>query len=285
LQNGAVILSGPILKSEVDRLLKRVAAMRSVKNVEHRLEAHGSAEGVPALQGAARAPGGERLDVLQTHWSPATRLIAGVAAAALVLAGGRRHGIVDAASSFLGVGLLARALTNMEFKRLFGIGAGPFAVTVQKIIDVAAPVERVFSFWMNYENFPRFMRNIREVRSIGDHRSHWVAAGPAGAPIEWDAEITRYVPNRLLAWRTLPDSPIQHAGTVRFVPNRDGTTRLDIRISYSPAAGALGHAVATIFGADPKTEMDEDLARVKTLIETGRPPHDAARKEQLQTAH
>ena len=50
-----------------------------------------------------------------------------------------------------------------------------------------------------------------------------------------------------------------------------------MRLSYRPPAGAFGHAVAAMFGADPKTEMDADLMRMKTMIETGRAPHDAAR--------
>jgi uncharacterized membrane protein len=127
------------------------------------------------------------------------------------------------------------------------------------------------------------MSNVREVRQTGDNRSHWVVAGPAGAPIEWDAIITGSVPNELLTWETVPGSPIQHAGIVRFQPNPDGTTRLDIRMSYNPVAGGLGHAVASIFQADPKSQMDQDLLRMKTMIETKVPPHDAARKDHGET--
>ena len=71
---------------------------------------------------------------------------------------------------------------------------------------------------------------------------------------------------------------MRHAGEVRFEPNGDGGTRLGVRLAYVPPAGALGHAVAALLGADPKSEMDADLMRMKTMIETGRPPHDAARR-------
>jgi uncharacterized membrane protein len=64
---------------------------------------------------------------------------------------------------------------------------------------------------------------------------------------------------------------------VRFDSNGNGGTRVDIQLCYVPLAGALGHAVARAFGADPKSEMDADLMRMKTMIETGHPPHDAAR--------
>jgi uncharacterized membrane protein len=50
-------------------------------------------------------------------------------------------------------------------------------------------------------------------------------------------------------------------------------------MSYNPVAGALGHLVASLFGADPERQMEEDLMRMKTLLETGTPPHDAARGE------
>jgi len=137
----------------------------------------------------------------------------------------------------------------------------------------------VFEFWRRYENFPRCMSNVREVRDTGGGRSHWKVAGPAGVPVEWDAEITQIVPNKVLAWKTVPGSTVEHAGIVRFQQNDDGTTTVTVRMSYNPPAGAIGHTVATLFGADPKRELDADLTRTKTLIETGRPPGDAARPE------
>jgi hypothetical protein len=39
---------------------------------------------------------------------------------------------------------------------------------------------------------------------------------------------------------------------------------------YNAPAGALGHAVAKLFGADPKSELDDDLVRLKSLIEYGK---------------
>jgi uncharacterized membrane protein len=107
-------------------------------------------------------------------------------------------------------------------------------------------------------------------------QSHWKVAGPAGSTFEFDAEVTRAVPNQMIAWRTLPGSPVAHAGVVRFDPEADGRTRVHIRMTYNPPAGWLGHEVAAAFGVDPKHSMDADLARMKTLIETGRAPHDAA---------
>ena len=282
VNNRAVTLAGPILENEVDRLLQRISSVRGVKSVENRLEVHKSADSIPGLQGQPRERTGQRLDVMQSSWSPATRLLVGTAAAASLVYAGKRRDLLGAGVALLGGGMLGRALANIEFKRLVGIGAGPRAIDIQKIINIVAPVEEVFSFWTHYENFPRFMSNVREVREIGENRSHWVIAGPVGAPLEWDAITTQYVPNQSLGWKTAPGSPIQHAGIVRFQPNVDETTRLEIRMSYNPVVGGLGHAIASLFGADPKSQMDEDLVRMKSMIETGVQPHDAARKDEGQ---
>jgi len=172
--------------------------------------------------------------------------------------------------------LLARAITNIELKRLFGVGVGRRAVDIQKTINIDAPVERVFKLWADYQNFPRFMSHVRDIKDLGDGRSHWAVSGPAGSTVEWDAVITSYTPNEVLAWRTEPQAMIQHAGIIRFRANPDGSTAVNIRFTYNPGAGGLGHAVASLFGADPKSQMDEDLVRMKTFIETGKVPADAA---------
>ena len=103
-----------------------------------------------------------------------------------------------------------------------------------------------------------------------------IVSGPAGLPIEWTAEITEHVPNKLLAWKSLPGSTVQHGGVVHFEPIHEGSTRVHIEMCYHPIGGAIGHALAKLLGSDPKSEMDADLLRMKTFIEKGRPPHDAA---------
>ena len=274
---GKVTLSGPILEAEVTPLIEDVGSVPGVSAVENRLELHREPGNVSGLQGApAVRKSGQVPDIMQANWSPTTRFIAGTFGGTLALIGAKQLSALGTAVAAVGTAILTRALTNMDFKRLTGIGAGRGAVALHKIINVAAPVEQVFAFWSDYRNFPRFMSNVRDVRETGEKQSHWTVAGPAGAPVEWNATVTDYVPNRSIGWKTMPDSPVQHEGIVRFESNADGSTRVDIRFSYNPVAGGLGHAVAAMLGADPKTQMDEDLARMKILIETGRPPHDAA---------
>jgi uncharacterized membrane protein len=285
-EEGRVTLSGPILEAEVKPLIEHVSSLPGVAAVENRLEVHREPGNVPGLQGApAVRKSGQVPDIMQVNWSPTTRFIAGTFGGTMALMGTRQLSALGTAVAALGTAIFTRALTNMDFKRLTGIGAGRGAVTIHKIINVAAPVEQVFAFWSDYQNFPRFMSNVRDVRETGEKQSRWIVAGPAGAPVEWHATSTEYVPNRSIGWKTTPDSRVQHKGIVRFESNADGSTRVDIRLSYNPVAGGLGHAVAAMFGADPKTQMDEDLARMKTLIETGRPPHDAARWDESASMH
>ena len=272
-QNGVVTLSGPILAREVRRLLKHVASVRGVRGVENRLEVHERPGDIPGLQGQPRREA--EFELFQEHWSPTTRVLVGMTGGALALYGARRRGVLGTAITTAGLGLAARGITNMPFRRLIGIGARRRAIDLQKAITINAPVERVFELWSNFDNFPRFMSNVREVRKVSGNRSHWVVRGPGGMPMEWDAGITAYEPHRVLSWRTLPGAMVENAGTIRFEPVGDAT-RVDVKLSYNPRAGGIGHMVAALFGVDPKKQMDEDLMRMKTFIETGRLPHDAA---------
>jgi len=192
----------------------------------------------------------------------------GLAGAVLTLVGIRRQGVAGTVIGAGGLVVMARAVTDLELKRLFGIGAGRWAVTVQKTISVAAPIEEVFDFWSHYENFPRFMAHVREVRRTGEGRARWTVAGPAGVPIVWETEETRHEPPEL-AWRTTEGAPVAHAGIVRFDQDPEGT-RIHIQMHYNPPAGAVGHALAALLGADPKQALDEDLVRFKSLLEDGK---------------
>jgi uncharacterized membrane protein len=276
-EQGQVRLSGPVWASEVERLLSCAASVPGVKGIINSLEAHASNESVSALQGG-RERTGKKFALMKVNWSPTARLFAGAAGGLLAAYGARKRGVLGAVSGVAGAGLLSRAATNMELGRLVGIG-GSGAISIQKSINIAAPVEEVFEFWKQHENFPFFMSNVRELKKTGEGRYHWTVSGPAGISIEWDGRMTRLVPNELIEWESLPGSAVEQKGIVRFKSLAESETSVDIKMTYNPPAGAVGHLVALLFGSDPKSEMDEDLMRMKSLIETGRVPHDAARKQ------
>jgi uncharacterized membrane protein len=234
---------------------------------------------VPELQGGR--PRGDGPESLEENWTPALRFAAGLAGALLTVRGLRKGGVMGTASGVVGVGLLTRAVTNLPASRLTGIGAGRRAVDLQKTIDVQAPLERVWALWSAFENFPRFMTHLREVRDLGGGRSHWVAIGPLGATIEWDAMITAWQPEQEIAWQSLAGSPVENAGVVRFQPGAQGGTRVDVRLSYNPPAGAIGHTVAALLGQDARHQMNDDMLRFKSLLETGK---TTAERGQVQLA-
>jgi uncharacterized membrane protein len=274
VEGGYVTLTGPILTHESRELLACVRKVAGVRAVSDQLTVYEHPEHIPALQGGIPRHGG-RPEFLQQNWSPAARLVAGVTGAGLMALGSGQRGMLGTVFGIAGGGLLARAATNYDLRSLVGLGRR--GITVQKVINVNAPPQHVFTFWTDYQNFPRFMSRVRDVHPMAERRSHWVVSGPAGVPVQWTAEVTRVIVDRLIEWRSTRNSDIRHEGAVRFEPNGQAGTRVHVRLTYVPPAGAFGHAVAQIFGADPKSEMDADLLRMKTVIETGRTPHDAAR--------
>jgi uncharacterized membrane protein len=265
--DGRVTLSGRILQHELDGLLQAVARVPGVCAVENHLEAHREPGNIPDLQGGRCRPG-DRPDVLHENWSPGTRALVGGAGAILFTAGLAQRFPTACILGTAGLALMTRGATNMSWGRMLGYG-GRRVVDVRKTFTIAGPVERVFPFWAEYANFPRFMAHVREVRDLGNGRSHWVAVGPAGVPVTWDAAVTRFEPNRLIAWRSEPGSVIPNAGVIRFEPEGTDRTRVDIRFSYNPPGGPLGHFAAMLFGADAKSSFDDDLVRLKGLIEQG----------------
>jgi len=282
VNQGHVTLSGPILAHEVDDLLLTVSKVTGVTDINNQLEAYEQAGNLSSLQGEGTRPG-YRFELMQENWSPTARVLAGVAGGALAAYALSQRDAVSLALGAVGVGLFTRGVTNMEMKRLVGVGAGRRAVEIQKNINIAAPLKDVYEFWCNFENFPGFMSNVCEVRDSGNGRSHWVVSGPAGVPVEWDAVITKQIPNELLAWKSVEGAAVESSGIIHFARNEDGTTAVDIKLSYNPPTGAIGHVVARLFGSDPKREMDEDLMRMKSFIETGVRPHDIAQKRPLKT--
>lgn len=285
VREGHVTLRGPVLAGELPRLLRRVQAVRGVQAVENRLEVHDSPGGVPGLQGELTRAKRGHLEYMQANWSPAARLLAALAGAGAGVYGLGRRGPVGTLLAVGGLALLTRAATNLEYSRLIGVGEGRRSIDVQKTIHIEAPVERVFELWSRYENFPHFMSHVEHVERIDDTVSRWVMRGPGGLRMEWETELVSRVPNELLAWRTRPGAALGNAGLVRFYPEGDERTTVDVKLTYNPVAGAVGHALLSLLGRDPRHQLDDDLLRMKTFVETGVPPRDAARQPPAEALH
>jgi uncharacterized membrane protein len=146
-------------------------------------------------------------------------------------------------------------------------------VRVEKAVTINAPAQQVYAFWRNFENLPRFMHNLESVTVHDDKRSRWVAKGPAGSKVDWEAEIINEIPNELIGWRSIEGSRVDNAGSVHFTPapgNRG--TEVKVVLRYDPPAGVVGATVSKLLGEDPAMNVQEDLRRLKRLIETGEIP-------------
>ena len=150
------------------------------------------------------------------------------------------------------------------------IEEGTTELTVVHSITVNAPAHDVYRFWRDLDKLPLFMRHVRSVAVDKTGRSHWVARGPAGRSVEWDAIITDEREPHRLAWHSLPDSDVEHEGSVEFRPApADRGTEVHVRLNWRPPGGQFGAGIARLFGEHPERQIREDLRRFKMLIETG----------------
>ena len=137
-------------------------------------------------------------------------------------------------------------------------------------ITINAAPDDVYAQWRDFERLPQFMYHLESVRTIGEGRSHWVAKGPAGTTVEWDAEVTEDVPGKRIAWRSIEGASVENWGSVRFQPAPGGQgTEVYVEVSYSPPGGRLGAVVAKLFGEEPNQQISDDLRRFKQIVETG----------------
>jgi uncharacterized membrane protein len=211
------------------------------------------------------------------------RLVSGVLGGWLIMRGLTRPSFKGLLLAGSGLALVYRATTGRSrlYRKLHISGSDrgrrnsasvphQTGVRVEETVTIARPSEQLYEFWKNPENLPRFMSHIQSVTSLGHNRSHWVARGPMGARLEWDAETIRDQPNSLISWRSAPGSRVRNAGSVSFRPLEDGRkTEVKLSLEYRPAGGPVGAGIATFLGQNPGDQIGDDLLRLKNLMETG----------------
>ncbi|MBM0103262.1 SRPBCC family protein [Steroidobacter sp. S1-65] len=260
-----------------------VDAQNRIRGLAHRSRAvlqRESADGeISAERSGSESPGGPMPEYLQDNWAPAPRVLAGLIGLGLVATGGlanRRLGsrsgtLTTTSLGIAGTALLLRAISNRPFSRLLSRATdAEDGFLIQKSLHIYAETDELYSAWRAMENFPGFMSHLREVTKLDERHYRWSVDGPGGVPVSWESEITADVPNELIAWRTVPGSVVQSSGVVQFEPTSVGGTRIHLRMTYRPPADMIGHAAAVMFGADPRRQIDEDLLRFKSFMETGK---------------
>ena len=143
-------------------------------------------------------------------------------------------------------------------------------VHTRKSVTVGSPVEDVYAFWRDFQNFPQFMRHLESVTVTGERTSHWVAKAPAGKSVEWDAELTEDRPNELIAWRSVEGSDVYNAGSVRFrAAPGDYGTEVRVDLEYKPPFGKIGSKLAMMFREEPGQQAEDALRHFKQIMELG----------------
>jgi uncharacterized membrane protein len=146
-------------------------------------------------------------------------------------------------------------------------------VRVDRSVTIDKPASEIYQFWRNLENLPKFMNFLESVQEMDNKHSHWVAKGPAGSQIQWKAEIINEIENELIGWRSLPGADVPNAGSVHFEPGQNNRgTVVKVKLQYDPPGGVLAAVISKLFGNDPARLVEEDLRRLKMLMETGEIP-------------
>jgi len=134
--------------------------------------------------------------------------------------------------------------------------------TIEQSVEVQAPLSAVYNQWTQFEEFPRFMQGVEEVRQLDDTHVHWVAEF-GGSRHEWDAEITEQHPDHRIAWRAL-DREGPH-GAVTFHPLDDSRTKVLVQMGYEPEG--VKESVGSAVGLDSR-RVKGDLESFKELVES-----------------
>ncbi len=132
----------------------------------------------------------------------------------------------------------------------------------EQSVDVKVPLHTAYNQWTQFEEFPRFMDGVEEVRQLDDQHLHW-RAKIAGKVEEWDAEITEQVPDQVIGWRSI--SGARNDGIVTFQSLGPNQTRITVRLDYEPEGFAENLGDLTGFVS---RRVNGDLERFKEFIES-----------------
>ena len=207
------------------------------------------------------------------------RFVSTVAGAALTTIGYRKR---NRMLSALGLGLVGRGASGWcPVTAAIGNGrhadedetkyylSGSGGLLVEDAITIYRPVDEVYNYWRNLENLPQFMEHLEDVRTFDSAHSRWVAVGPLGMRVAWDAEIINDIPPTLISWKSVGDADVVSAGSVKFKAIGERATELYVRLQYDPPAGKVGATVAWLLGDDPQHQIASDLRRFKQILEQG----------------
>lgn len=148
----------------------------------------------------------------------------------------------------------------------------PSQLEARSSILVNCSVDDAYQFWRNFENLPKFMSRLDDVRVSGDGRLTWTVVS-GGSRLRWDTYVVNDRPNERIEWNSVPDSPVNVEGSVEFrsAPANRGTV-VELSTRFQAPGMGVRRIVSQFLGKFPSFLMRNDLRRFKALIETGEIP-------------
>jgi uncharacterized membrane protein len=214
---------------------------------------------------------GDNLSKNQAEASDTERWASLIGGGAMVLMGLKQGSLRGALTALAGGGLLYQGVTKQSTiqKAQEAIGINQ-AIKVEKTVTINKPADELYRFWHDFENFPKFMKHLKDVKVQGNKRSHWIANAPLGSSVEWDADILEDRENEFISWASVEGADVDNSGFVRFskAPGDRGT-EVKVVLEYNPPGGVLASALAKLFGEEPEQQIGDDLRRFKMLMEAG----------------
>jgi uncharacterized membrane protein len=166
-------------------------------------------------------------------------------------------------------GIGGRSRRRDDTRRALG---GSRGVKLDEGITIGRAPAELFERWTRLDDLPRLIPHLRAVERLDERRSRWTMRGPAGVTVAWDAEVINEIEPRLIAWRSLPGADVASAGSVRFTPEGDHGTRMQVTLQFDAPAGKLGAWVAWLAGSAPDRRLREGLLAFKDAVEEGVSP-------------
>ena len=141
-------------------------------------------------------------------------------------------------------------------------------VSQEAEITIARPPADVYAFLRRLENAPRYLGHVDAVRTLDPTRSVWTGRTPEGEAVEWEAEVLEDRPGELVVWRSEPGGAVHHAVAALVRPAPGGGTEVRLEVEYDPPGAPLGRALAHVMGSTAPYAVEEDLARLKAILES-----------------
>lgn len=182
--------------------------------------------------------------------------------------GGARREQVRELAGTIGqkVGPVVKAASDKTAVGIATLAARRSRIKLKTQLVLRASVDTVWERLSDYANFPAFLPHLREVRPVGGGHTRWVAEGPEGKSVEWEAVTVEWLPRSRLAWRSVQGSLVDASGVITLRPSADGGTEVDIQIAYASPGWTKGNAMAAPPGAELRRSLDFDESELATLL-------------------